>query len=150
MLTRFLTVALCAASVLCAADFTGTWKLNVAKSKYDGIPAPKEQTVTYTVKGAGYHYEAKGVAADGKPIASSFDYVKDGEEIKATGFPMWDGLVLKNGKSDNSTAELRRGGKTIGTVTRTMAKDGKSLVVAGTATTPDGKKATYHSHYDRQ
>lgn len=149
-MVRLLMVMASCVSLLCAADFTGTWKLNTAKSKYEGMPAPKEQTVTYTAKGAGYHYEAKGVAADGKPIAASFDYLKDGEEIKATGFPLWDGLVLKNGTSDKSTAELRRGGKAVGTVTRTVAKDGKSMVVAGSATTPDGKKATYHAHYDRQ
>jgi hypothetical protein len=37
-----------------AADFTGTWKLNTAKSKAVGMPMPKEQTTIYTPKGSGY------------------------------------------------------------------------------------------------
>ena len=37
------------ASALYVADsFSGTWKLNVAKSKYESGPAPKETTVTLT------------------------------------------------------------------------------------------------------
>ena len=31
--------------------FVGTWTLNVAKSKYDPGPAPKEQTATYEAAG---------------------------------------------------------------------------------------------------
>lgn len=137
-------------SVAAAADFTGTWKLNTAKSKYDGIPMPKEQTVTYTPKGTGYEYTANGTAATGQPIHSSFTYVKDGEEIKAIGFPNWDAIVLKGGQSAKSTATFKRAGKNVGSVTRILAADGKSLTLTGSVTLPDGKKATYSAIYDKQ
>lgn len=38
----------------------------------------------------------------------------------------------------------------MGTVTRTLAADGKSLVLNGSVTLPDGKQATYNYHYDKQ
>ena len=133
-----------------AVDFSGTWKLNTAKSKAEGMAMPKEQTTTYTPKGSGYEYSAKGVSATGEPIKSSFTYVKDGEEVKTTGFPMWDSLTVTGGQGAKSTVQLKRAGKVVGTVTRTVAADGKSLKLVGKVTLPDGKTATYNYHYDKQ
>ncbi len=133
-----------------AADFSGTWKLNVAKSKAEGMPMPKEQTTTYTPKGTGYEYTAKGIAATGQPIAGSFTYVEDGAEVKTTGFPNWDSLVVTGGQAMKSTVQLKRGGKVVGTVTRSLSADGKSLMLVGKVTLPDGKTATYNYHYDKQ
>jgi hypothetical protein len=137
-------------SVAAAADYSGTWKLNTAKSKYTGIPMPKEQTATYTPKGTGYEYVVKGTSATGQPIQSSFTYVKDGEEAKATGFPYWDSMVIKGGTSNKTTVTLKRAGKNVGTVHRTLSADGKTLTLNGTVTLPDGKKGTYLAVYDKQ
>lgn len=133
-----------------AADFSGTWKLNTAKSKAVGMPMPKEQTTTYTPKGSGYEYVAKGISATGEPVNSKFTYMKDGEEVKTTGFAYWDALTVTGGQAANATVQLKRGGKVVGTVKRTLAADGKSLSLVGSVTLPDGKKATYNYHYDKQ
>ena len=138
------------APALFSADVIGTWKLNTAKSKYTNVPKPKEQTVTYSREGSSVRYTAKGVAESGDPINTSFVYVKDGEDIKATGFPMWDALNLKGGDSAHSEATLKRGGKVVGKVTRDVAADNKTMTLHGTVTTPDGKKGTYHAVYERQ
>jgi hypothetical protein len=147
---RTLALLLCSLTVAIAAGPMGTWKLNAAKSKYEGIPAPKDQTVTYTAKGAGYDYLAKGTSSTGAATNSSFTYTKDGEDIKATGFPYWDAISLKNGSGDKSTAQLKRGGKVVGTVSRTISTDGKAMTLTGTLTLPDGKRATYNAVYDKQ
>ncbi len=133
-----------------AADFTGTWKLNTAKSKYEGLPMPKEQVATYTPKGSGWEYMVKGTSATGQPIHSMFTYVEDGVEAKTTGFPYWDTIVTKNGKSAKSMVQMKREGKVVGNVTRTLAADGKSLTLAGKLTLPDGKTATYNAVYEKQ
>jgi len=133
-----------------AADFSRTWKLNTAESKAEGMAMPKEQITTYTPKGSGYEYTAKGTGADGKMISSSFTYVKDGAEVKTTGFPDWDSLAVTGGQAAKSTVQLKRGGKVIGTVTRSLSADGKSLMLNGKVTLPDGKTATYNYHYDKQ
>ena len=49
---RVLIGVLAASLTLCAADMlSGTWKLNTAKSKYSPGPAPKSNTVTYSMDG---------------------------------------------------------------------------------------------------
>ena len=132
------------------ADVMGTWKLNTTTSKYTGMPTPKDLTVTYTPEGGGWHYQAKGVSATGEPIDGRFNYTKDGEDIKTTGFPNWDTLVLRNASSNKSTGTLKRDGKPVGTVSRTFSEDGKTMTLRGKVTTPEGKQATYLSVYDKQ
>jgi hypothetical protein len=138
------------ATTLLAVDATGTWKLNSTKSKYTGMPGPKEMTVVYTPEGSGWKYAATGTSATGAPLQSSFTYVKDGAEIQTTGFPNWDGLVLKDAKNDKASGVIMRKGKPVGKLTRTMAADGKTMTIHGEYTTVDGKTATYHSVYERQ
>jgi len=148
---RLLALCLCLfASPAFSVDATGTWKLNTTKSKYTGMSMPKEMTVVYTPEGSGWRYAAKGVSATGEPIESSFVYVKDGEEIKTTGFPQWDTLVLKNAAANKATGTLKRAGKEVGTVTRVISKDGKTMTINGKVTAADGKPITYLSHYDKQ
>ena len=143
--------AVCAlATMLSAADLAGTWKLNSAKSKYVGMPAPKEQTVTYTTQGSGWKYDAKGTAADGQPINASFVFVKDGVDASMTGFPYGDAIVLQNGNSDTSTATFKRQGKAVGNAKRVLSKDGKTMTVTGAVTLADGKKGSYTAVYDKQ
>ena len=149
-IAKTLSLVLCAATALLAADATGSWKLNTAKSKYTGVPMPKEMVATYTPQGSGWKYSGRGVAATGEPINSSFTYVKDGEVIKATGFPYWDALSFKNGNAAKTTGTLMRGGKPVGNVTRTISADGKTMTISGDITLADGKKGTYLAHYDKQ
>ena len=148
---RYLALALCLASATAfAVDATGTWKLNTAKSKYTGMAAPKAMTAVYTPQGSGWKYSATGTAGNGDPINSSFTYVKDGDDIAATGFPLWDGIVLKNAKAVEATGVIKRQGKAVGTLTRTISADGKTMTIRGKLTAPDGKPATYVAVYDKQ
>jgi hypothetical protein len=150
MLNRILVTLCMVAAAAAAADQTGTWKLNTAKSKYTGVPAPKELITTYTPAGSGWRYEAKGTSGTGDPINSSFNYVKDGEEIRTTGFPMWDAMVLQNANSEKATGTLKRSGRTVGSVTRTISADGKTMTIRANVMTPEGKKASYLSVYEKQ
>ena len=147
---RLALVVCVLATLVSGADLTGTWKLNTTKSKYVAMPAPKEQTVTYTPQGSGWKYDAKGTAADGQPISASFVYVKDGADAVMTGFPYGDAIVLQNGNSDTSTATFKRQGKVVGNAKRVISKDGKSMTITGAVTQADGKKGTYTAVYEKQ
>jgi hypothetical protein len=150
MMIRTALVVFAFAMLASGADLAGSWKLNTTKSKYVGMPAPKEQTVTYATQGSGWKYDAKGTAADGQPINASFVYVKDGVEAAMTGFPYGDAIVLQNGNSDSSTATFKRQGKVVGNAKRVISKDGKSMTITGAVTQADGKKGTYTAVYDKQ
>lgn len=147
---RTLVLLTCTLVVAQAADLTGTWKLNTTKSKYVGMPGPKEQSVTYTAKGTGFEYMATGTSGTGQPIHAMFTYVKDGEEAKTTGFPNWDAVVIKGGAAAKATAQYKRDGKAVGASTRTLSNDGKTMTIAGKVTMPDGKPASFTAVYDKQ
>jgi hypothetical protein len=151
MLLRFVLATCAFTFVSAAADqVIGTWKLNTAKSKYTGMPMPKEQTVVYTPEGQGWRYQAKGTAADGQPINTSFVYAKDNEDMKMTGSAFADTLAIRNGASDTSTGTFKRGGKKIGSAKRVISKDGKTMTITGNVTLPDGKKGSYTAVYEKQ
>ena len=57
----------------------GTWKLNVAKSKYDPGPAPKSQTNAIEAMGTDrVKVTVEGVAGDGSRMAYSYTAKYDG------------------------------------------------------------------------
>ena len=65
-----LTLLSFAGRLLAADAFTGTWKLNVAKSKFAPGTEVKELTVVVAEQGANLAVTATGTAGDGKPILS--------------------------------------------------------------------------------
>ena len=150
LIRRALVISAFTFAALAANQIAGTWKLNVAKSKYTGIPAPKASIVTYTPQGQGWKYDAKGTTADGQPSNITFVYDKDGAESMMTGNPYADTITIQKGNTDSSTAIFKRGGKAIGTAKRTISPNGKTMTVSASLTLADGKKASYTAVYDKQ
>jgi hypothetical protein len=133
--------------------FLGTWKLNLASSKFEGAPVPKSQTRTVTQQGNGVKYSFEGVAADGTPIAFSFVTYYDGTEaaIKGTGVPAGaDSITLKRVNSHKVEGTLHKGGKDVGKVAVEVSKDGKVATVKGKGKNADGKEYSTESVYDKQ
>ena len=104
----------------------GTWKLNVAKSKFSPGPAPKEMTATIESAGSGRHVEVSGSAADGTAIKWGYSGNYDRKEIRLTGT-----------NPDADVVMLRRLSPT--TVRSTYKKDGKQTLVSGVSVSADGK-----------
>lgn len=133
--------------------FLGTWKLNVAQSKFEGAPAPRSQTRTVAQQGNGVKYSFAGVAADGTPIAFSFVTYYDGTEaaITGTGAPAGaDSVTLKRVNSHKVEGTLHKGGKDVGKVVAEVSKDGKVATVKGKGKTADGKEYSSESVYEKQ
>jgi hypothetical protein len=66
MKKTFGLLILCALALAAADDpFVGTWKLNVAKSKFSPGPAPQSQTVTI---GADNKVEVSGTDSEGQAV----------------------------------------------------------------------------------
>ena len=73
-------------------SFVGTWKLNLAKSKYEGSQAPKSLTRTVTAEGSGLKYSFEGEAADGSKISWGFTSKLDGSDSTVSGVGMPAGV----------------------------------------------------------
>lgn len=87
VLVSVLAVSLVASGVLLAQEnpFVGTWKLNVAKSKFTGMQPPKSETRTIVMQGNVETVTYEGIAADGSPISYSFKSNLDGKDSAISG-----------------------------------------------------------------
>ena len=122
-LLAMLTIAM---PVLAADNWVGTWKLNVAKSKYSPGPAPMSQTTKLEAVDAGVKEIGDRVNANGSTTHWEVTAKFDGKEYPVKGDPDRDVVIIK--KVDNNVLEVTN--KKAGTVTTSMriivAKDGKS------------------------
>jgi hypothetical protein len=133
-----------------AADAVdGTWKLNVAKSKFSGT-APKSCTRVYTEGADGTSLDQKLVGADGKEMAMHVTLAYDGKPHAMTGNPDADFGTGKAIDARTSDFTLTKGGKTSGTVHRVVSADGKTLTVHNKGTHADGTSYDDTMVFDKQ
>jgi hypothetical protein len=136
-----------------SSPFAGTWKLNVAKSKFEGGPAPKSLTRTVTAVGGGLKYAFEGVTGDGSKVSYSFTSKLDGTDAPVSGEGMpggADAVSLQKVGENKTEGTMKKGGKEVGTATSEVSKDGKTTTVTTTAKTADGKEIKATSVYDKQ
>ena len=133
-------------------SLVGTWKLNVAKSKFDPGPGPKSLTRTVEAQGEGVKYAFEGVAADGKPLAYGFSVQFNGKDNPISGtMPSGaDTIAAKRSDSNHYVATLKQGGKVIGTSKVTVSADGKVTTVESTGTNATGAKVHDVQVFDKQ
>jgi hypothetical protein len=123
-----------------AADpIIGTWKLDVAKSKYSPGPPPKSLTVKFEAAGKGVKLTTDGVGADGQPTHTEYTADYDGKDYPLIGSPVADMVSLKRVDASTSVRTDKKGGKVVQTLTRKMSKDGKSFTVTVKGTDPQGQ-----------
>src|SRR5215471_2231171 len=145
-----IVVCLATAAVCFAADaFTGTWKLNEAKSTL-GAGAAKNSTVIYENVGDSVKVTIEGTTADGKSFKDEWTGKYDGKDYPVTGNPTTDTRAYK--KINDHTLEVtgKKDGKVTTAVKIVVSADGKSRTVSGSATDPSGKKSSLNAVYDKQ
>jgi hypothetical protein len=113
--------------------FTGTWKVNVAKSKFSPGPGPKGQTVTITPDGKSM---VKGVDQDGKSFHWSFPW-SGGVEVPIEGVENSTVIEKISGNTINHTFKYGRGSST---GHGAISKDGKTLTYGQDFTDDQGNR----------
>jgi hypothetical protein len=133
----FLTLAAAGMALAQGNPFVGTWKLNVAKSKYDPGPPPKSQTRTWDASGK---VSVKGINAAGKPVSYGYPIKEDGKEYPTVGAIPNGADQISSNKFAPNTVEVHfmRGGKPAETTTFAVSKDGKTLTISAKGSNPDG------------
>ena len=135
-----------------AADdpLVGTWKLNIAKSKYTGMSAPKSQVYKYEANGPdGVKFTNDTVNADGTKVHAEYAVKFDGKEGPVKGDPTRDMTTNKRVDANTTSGTSSLKGKPVGTYTRSVSKDGKTLTVSAKGTN-DGKPYDQVAVYDKQ
>ena len=152
MLWALLAVNLWAAGLGAADDpFFGTWRLNLAKSKYSPGPPPQNQTYTFEPSGAnGVKFTAAGVDARGNPIHIEYTGSFDGKEFPVRGNRNSNMVVLKRIDLYTVEGENRQGGKVIRRFRRVVSRDGKTMTVTEKGTDVNGVVSENVAVYDRE
>jgi hypothetical protein len=73
----------------------GTWKLNLAKSKYDPGPAPQSNTMKIEAAGEGEKSTTEGVNAAGTATKTEYTAQYDGKDYAMTGSQNADTVSFK-------------------------------------------------------
>jgi hypothetical protein len=121
-----LASVLCASPALAADPIVGTWKLNVAKSKFASGEELTAGTRVYTEANGLYTLEQKVTRADGKEMSNRVQY-RNGEEVKeSTGDTT---TLAKKTNANTWDFEVRKDGKAVGHVHRVVSADGRTLTV---------------------
>jgi len=129
----------------------GTWKLNLAKSKFSPGPPPRSSTLTFQAEGQSLTATVEGMNAQGVPTKVVHGpYLYDGKAYPVTGAPGYDAASYKI--INDSTDEITRtkAGKVIQTVTEVLSEDGKSLTFTIKGVNTNGQQINNVAVYEKQ
>jgi hypothetical protein len=133
-----------------ADPVVGTWKLNLAKSTFGGGPALKSQIRTYSQSASAITLKMTTVSADGKATTTQTTYHVDGKDYPSMGNPDFDSLSGMRIDTDTTEFTLKRAGKPVGTIRRTVSKDRQTLTLNFVITNATGVQLSQLTVFERQ
>jgi hypothetical protein len=145
--------ALGLAGALYAADsFSGTWKLNLSKSKYDPGPAPKETIVTVQEANGITDVTATGTDENGKPFSTHMTHPADGGPVKFLEGGPTDGSTesVKQVDANTRNVTIMQGGKVVSKEHITVSADGKTMQIVAKGTSASGKPFSNVEVFEKQ
>jgi len=130
----------------------GTWKLNLAKSKYLGAPAPRSTTLTFTAEGENLKLTADTIDAQGQAVKTVFTHIYDGKPHPTTGVAggLYDSSAYT--RSDANTINIVRlkDGKAVQTGWAVLSADAKTYTVTTGGTGPNGQAMSSVAVFEKQ
>ncbi len=136
-----------------ADNSLGTWKADIAKSKYTPAPWPvKSLSVTREAVPGGVKVTNSGMRTDGSAINASYTAKYDGSpsEVTGEGSP-YDSISVKQGDANtftyearNSKTKYRANGRIV------ISGDGKTMTATASGVDAAGKPMTLKLVYEKQ
>ncbi len=128
----------------------GTWKLNLAKSKYTPGPVPKSGTTKIEAAGAGAKVVVDQALPDGTMRHYEFTANYDGKDSPVTGNPETDTVARTRIDANTVQTVSKKGGKVTTTQTSAVSSDGKTRTVTTKGTNAAGQQVSNVAVYERQ
>jgi hypothetical protein len=153
ILTRLIVgLAITTLAALAADNTIGTWKLNMAQSKFTPGPSPvKNLTVMREASDGGVRVTVTGERADGTSADSSYTTKYDGQEVKVAGNAPYDTVSVKQVDANTLTDERTKTGTQYRASGRAVISNaGKTMTLTIKGTDAGGKPFTYVMVYDKQ
>ena len=159
-MSRKLAIAVLLVFIVCLAAWAddpqaGTWKVNVAKSKFKTAPPPKSQTVTIEPEGKdGIKLTVNAINAKGEESTIKYAAQYDGKENPRTetGVGAVAGQTVTLRRIDSHTAErvTYLKGKKLTTEKWEISKDGKTRSVTQSGVSAQGQPVDNVLVYEKQ
>lgn len=128
----------------------GTWKLNVAKSKFSPGPVPTAATTMIEAVGAGTKVVVDQTLADGALRHWEFTTNYDGKDSPVTGSPDTDMVARKLVDPNTVETITKKDGKVMTTQLSVVSKDGLTRTVTTKGVNAKGEKMNNVSVYEKQ
>jgi hypothetical protein len=150
-LRLLIATALCALASPAVAQtdpLAGTWRLNLAQSRYETGAPPRSQTTTLRAVDGGLHEIVERVNADGTSTRWEVTARYDGRDYPVQGDPTRDTVAMT--KVDPRTVDIvnKKAGAVVSRMRILVAPDGRSRTNA--VTDAAGQKRTALLFFDRQ
>ncbi len=142
-------LAIMAIAALAADNSLGTWKLNMAKSKFSPAAPVKSLTSTREASDGGVKVTTTGEQADGTLINARYTAKYDGSESPVTGAP-YDTIAIKQANANTLTfTQKKKDGKYGVTGRSVISKGGKTMTSTIKGTNTDGKACSAMMVWDK-
>jgi hypothetical protein len=145
----FVAVFGCVSLVWAADPFVGTWKLNVAKSKFTNTTF-KSFTMTTEAQGNDIKWVQDMVVAGGTAIHRSAAGKYDGKDYPVVGDPSVDTFSIVKTNPNTVKYTFKKSGKEVDSGEAVVSKDGKTCTDTGGGKDANGQAFTYTLFTEKQ
>ena len=129
----------------------GTWKMNIARSKFSTGTGFKSATSNIEAIGGGVKHTIDSVYADGTSRRYDYTTTYDGKDVAVNGNSPWGNTVaLSHVDAKTTRTVYKNDGKVTVIQTSIVSSDGKTRTVTTKGTNPMGRAVDNVSVYDRQ
>ena len=129
----------------------GTWKLNVAKSKFDSAASRKSETRTYQMSDGAVMVHAETILSDGSKQEVSFNGTPDGKDHPYNATPAFYADTVSVRREGNGfIGESKKDGKLLFTTTDSFSADGKIMTLTTKGVNAKGQPVNSVRVYEKQ
>jgi hypothetical protein len=128
----------------------GIWKLNVHKSNFVLVPAPKGSVMKVEAWQDGMKMSADTIDADGNKMHQEIACKFDGKDYPLTGSAIADSISTTRISARKSESVWKKQGKVVVTAKTVISSDGKTLTVMRIGRDSQGRMAGEVLVYERQ
>lgn len=149
-LAGVLASALAATLLATAPDpFTGTWQLNLAKSKLSP-PVPRSVVSYIECDGTSVSVREEIVDANGQRQTATVKAAFDGKDYPIVGSPLADAVSYQRIDSDTLKGTSKKGGKVMVYETVVVSPDGKTMTATYSGADAEGQQVTGTAVFEKQ
>jgi hypothetical protein len=128
----------------------GTWKLNLAKSKFTPGPPPKSQTLTFEGAGQDLKNTAETIDAQGQATKTVFMHIYDGKPHPTTGNAVFDATTYTQVDAYHVNWVRSKAEKAVQAGSNVISSDGKTFTVTTDGTGANGQPISSVAVYEKQ